>query len=302
MKHYLSLLMICLLGLTACDKGDPAPVEGVIRIADFQSKFVNTRHIDVWLPPAYHEDTSRRFPVIYMHDGQNLFDSKSTWNGEAWEVDSVLTKLSDEVKIDPHIVVGAWNTKDRFLEYAPQKPFEQMSEAEQKIYFDKWGEDQIPFAADQYLRFLVEELKPLIDGRFRTLPETEHTTVMGSSMGGLISAYAISTHPEVFGKAGCFSTHWPLDNLPDEFAYTYSMGRYLTRNLPDSNGVRIYFDYGDQGLDAMYEPHQQLIDSFMHAHGYTDSHWQTRGFPGHAHSEVAWRERFAIPAVFLLAE
>lgn len=300
MNVKLLLLLCCLSILFACEKEVPPPAERVIRIPDFQSEFVNARHIDVWLPIEYEADTSRRFPVIYMHDGQNLFDPKASYIGEAWEVDSVLTALTAQGKIEPHIVVGIWNTADRFVEYAPQQPFEQMTTEEQQIYYDKWGSSNVPFAADKYLRFMVEELKPRIDGRFRTLPEAEHTAVMGSSMGGLISAYAIATYPNVFSKAACFSTHWPLDNLPDEFAYTRSLGRYLTEHLPDSNGVQIYFDYGDQGLDAMYEPHQMVIDSFMQAKGYTDSHWLTQGFPGHHHSEIYWRQRFAIPAVFLL--
>jgi predicted alpha/beta superfamily hydrolase len=125
---------------------------------------------------------------------------------------------------------------------------------------------------------------------------------MGSSMGGLISMYAICEYPKVFGSAGCMSTHWPgifttVDNpIPAVFL------DYLDKHLPSPKDHKLYFDYGSATLDAMYKPYQTKADSIMRAHGYADKNWITREFPGDDHSEKSWNRRLAIPLTFLLGE
>jgi predicted alpha/beta superfamily hydrolase len=119
-------------------------------------------------------------------------------------------------------------------------------------------------------------------------------------MGGLISLYAICEYPEVFGAAACISTHWPgifaVENnpIPDAF---YA---YMRKKLPNPKSNRIYFDYGDQTLDALYPPLQKMADSVMVEKGFTSDNWQTKFFPGKNHSEEAWAERLSIPMEFLL--
>jgi predicted alpha/beta superfamily hydrolase len=115
---------------------------------------------------------------------------------------------------------------------------------------------------------------------------------MGSSMGGLISLYAISQYPQVFFGAGCVSTHWSagLEVLVDE----------LAKMLPDPGTHRLYFDYGTTGVDAPYEPYQLQMDKYLRAAGYTESNWLTRKFEGADHNEAAWRARVKIPLEFLL--
>jgi enterochelin esterase-like enzyme len=148
--------------------------------------------------------------------------------------------------------------------------------------------------SDLYLRYLVEELKPRIDAAYPTLPERASTFVMGSSMGGLISLYAVEQYPEVFGGAACVSTHWPAggNSLVD------AMGAAL----PPAGRHRLYFDYGTETLDAAYEPFQLRMDEHLRAAGYRQGvDWETRAFPGAEHSERSWRERVHIPLRFLLA-
>jgi enterochelin esterase-like enzyme len=119
-------------------------------------------------------------------------------------------------------------------------------------------------------------------------------------MGGLISLYAICEYPEVFGAAACISTHWPgifaVENnpIPDAF-YTY-----MRKKLPNPKTNRIYFDYGDQTLDALYPPLQKMADTVMTEKGFTVANWSTQFFPGKNHSEAAWSERLHIPMAFLL--
>ena len=123
---------------------------------------------------------------------------------------------------------------------------------------------------------------------------------MGSSMGGLLSIYAICQYPNIFYGAACLSTHWPgsftLKNnpFPDEIL------AYLTRNLPRPKEHKIYFDCGDQTLDALYPDIQKKVDSIMLLKGYDNTNWVTKYFPGEDHSEKSWNKRVNIPLEFLL--
>jgi enterochelin esterase-like enzyme len=276
------------------------------RFADFNSKFVDARNIDVWLPNNY--SAKEKYAVLYMHDGQMLYDASTTWNKQSWEVDSIAGKLIQEHKTQKFIVVGIWNNnKKRHLEYFPQKVFESLNK-DQKAFVTseliKMGRITENFSplSDFYLKFLVTELKPFIDKTFATKSDQANTFISGSSMGGLISMYAICEYPNVFGGAACLSTHWPgifsVDNnpIPDAFV------NYLKAHLPNPKNHKIYFDYGDQTLDAMYKPFQEKVDVVMKEKGFSAINWTTKFFPGKDHSEKSWRERFSIPLVFLLGK
>lgn len=228
-----------------------------------------------------------------MHDGQNLFDDSISYGNLSWGIDGAMSRLIEEERIRPALIVGIWNSEIRWREYMPQKPFESpVMKRHRKVFLKNAGG---PSISDSYLKFLVDELKPFIDGHYQTLPGQEHTFVMGSSMGGLISLYAISAYPQVFGGAGCVSTHWPVGGveLVDEMA----------RMLPDPSTHRLYFDFGTETLDSLYEPYQHRMDEHLRRAGYIEgSNWVTGKFPGAEHSERSWRGRVEIPLSFLLCE
>jgi predicted alpha/beta superfamily hydrolase len=181
---------------------------GVVqRHRDFTSLKMPARYVDVWLPLGYVADATARYPVIYMHDGQNLFDPATSYGGIDWGIDETITRLMGAGKTGGAIVVGIWNTPQRRAEYMPQKPFGASPLLALRAMWAFWS--WLRPGSDAYLRFLVGEVKPLIDSAYRTLPGRDHTFVMGSSMGGLISLYALEEYPQVFGGAGCLSTHWP---------------------------------------------------------------------------------------------
>ncbi len=147
--------------------------------------------------------------------------------------------------------------------------------------------------SDDYLKFLVNELKPFIDKTYQTQPDRESTFVIGSSMGGMISDYAIAEYPNVFGGAACLSTHWPLG---DGAVITWYKDHW-----PAAGVHRIYFDHGTETLDAQYEPYQLNMDEVMRSKGYRSGEdWISRRFDGADHSPRAWRERLHIPLIFLL--
>ena len=260
---------------------------------EFASAHVPARNVDVWLPPGYGEDPQRRYPVLYMHDGQNVFDPALGYTGVDWDVDGAMTRLIAAGRVREAIVVGIWNTPLRFLEYMPRKAVRAAS-----IDAGGPGEPPLPtgrIISDRYLRFLVEELKPFVDANYRTVPGPDDTFVMGSSMGGLISMYAMAEYPHVFGGVGAVSTHWPIgDGLVID---------WLAGHLPDPQNHRIYYDHGTTTVDAAYGPYQQRMDEVMRAAGYREGdNWITRRFEGAAHNETAWRARVDVPLEFLLGQ
>jgi len=283
----------------------PEVVSGKIeRIGHFESKYVSSRTIDIWLPEGY-SDSSKSL-VLYMHDGQMLFDPKHSWNRQAWDIDDVASQLLRFNKIKSLIVVGIWHSGSmRHSDYFPQEPFEQLSQMEEDTVtaqLERAGRTKGSFQpqSDSYLKFIVEELKPYIDKKYSVHTNRENTYIAGSSMGGLISLYAVCEYPEIFGGAACLSTHWPgtftLDNNPVPNSFI----NYLSRNLPNPKGHRIYFDCGDQTLDTLYPSIQRRVDSLMTAKGYDESSWVTKYCPGDDHSEKSWNKRLNVPLEFLL--
>ena len=303
MKFKFFLIALFFYSIADCQL--PNVVAGTIqRIDSFRSKYVTARNIDIWLPEGY--DHKKKYPVLYMHDGQMLFDSAITWNKASWDVDDVVTNLRKQNKIGAVIVVGIWNGgATRHADYFPQKPFESLSTPQKKMIYDAarsngysvFGNYEIQ--SDNYLKFIVTELKPYIDSAFPTLKDAKNTIIGGSSMGGLISMYAICEYPAVFGAAMCMSTHWPgifsmKDNpVPEAF------NSYMAKNLPSPKNHKLYFDYGTKTLDSLYEPLQAQIDQTMRKKGYTKAQWETLKFEGDEHTELAWRRRLHIPLYFI---
>lgn len=275
----------------------PAVTTGRIeRLENFPSKYVDARHVDVWLPDGY--TATQRYNVLYMHDGQMLFDAATTWNHQAWGVDTTVGRLIRQGTIAPTIVVGIWNNgKFRHAEYFPEKhlPFLTDAVRNQHVREALQGKAQ----SDNYLRFLVQELKPAIDRRYATRSDAAGTFVMGSSMGGLISVYAMAEYPEVFGGAAGVSTHWVGVQRPNA-ALPLAAFNYLRDHLPDPHTHRLYQDHGTIELDALYAPYQVFVDALVRERGYTDASYVSRVFEGTGHNEKAWADRLEIPITFLL--
>lgn len=304
---YSFFVLLCLTGCGSSNDPMPRVAGGTIeRIERFRSHNVTPRHIDIWLPAAYTD--SIKYPVLYMHDGQTLYDTGITWNRQSWDVDDVATELLRSGLARPFIVVGIWNGGEtRHPDYFPQKPYEQMSQAEKDTVSAQLrraihSERLFTPRSDSYLKFIVEELMPFVEDRYSVQTGRDNTFIGGSSMGGMISLYALCEYPGIFGGAACLSTHWPgtFDTLNNPFPDAYL--DYLSRYLPaPGEGHRIYFDCGDQTLDAMYPPIQRRVDSLMRSKGYDETNWMTRYFPGEDHSEKAWNRRLHIPLEFLFA-
>jgi len=264
-------------------------VEGrLVYWTDVPSAFLGpVRHVEVWLPPGYDEATTTRYPVLYMSDGQNLFDPRIANTGVDWGVDEAVMRLVKRGTIPPVIVVGAWSTGERGPEYSP------------------WH------TAPDYARFLIEELMPRVNREFRTRTGPGNTAVMGSSMGGLLSFYLVSHHPEAFGACGCISTHFPISEAvvaqyfsglvatatPDTTPYII---RDIRAGFRVPKGTRYWFDYGSMGLDSAYAPTHAVVRTWLLGQGLVEGRdFVIRQYVGATHNEASWRARLEDPLTFL---
>jgi predicted alpha/beta superfamily hydrolase len=278
-------------------------IDGTIaHYQEFPSELIRPRPVDVWFPEGYDARSGARYPVIYMHDGQMMFhQSESPYAGMDlfWDVDKAITRLALADEIKPAIVVSVWMADwlsgARGAEYMPQKPVTDAvwQRMQERGWGLKEGSDQL--SSDNYLKFLVDELKPFIDETYATQSDRENTFIVGSSMGGLISAYAIAEYPDVFGGAACLSTDWTIGDG--------AVIQWLGNHWPSAGAHRVYFDHGTETYDANYGPYQKQMDEVMRQHGYTDGEdWTTLRFDGADHSPKAWRERLHVPLKFLLGK
>jgi cyclomaltodextrinase len=257
-------------------------VEGrLVYWTDMASAFLGpTRHVEVWLPPGYDSDPSQRYPVLYMHDGQNLFDPRIANTGVDWGVDEAIVRLVQRGVIPPVIVVGAWSSVERGPEYSP------------------WS------GAGRYARFLIEELMPRVNREFRTLTGPANTGTMGSSMGGLISFYLVSRHPEVFGFCGCLSTAFQLS--PVHLSPVRDSTPYIYRDIASGfrvpAGTRYWFDYGSEEAGTYGPPHDS-VRAWLRKQGLTeDRDFVVRRYEGASHTESSWRARLEDPLTFMFGK
>lgn len=223
------------------------------------------RGMIVWLPPGYDAEDDKRYPVLYMHDGQNLFDPATSSFGVDWGMDEVADSLINIGEIEPVIIVGINNTINRFSEY---------SNSSDTGYV--------------YMNFLVNKIKPMIDSTYKTLPGRENTAVAGSSMGGLISFMLAWEYPEVFSKAACFSP-----------AYKYKHFDYVTvveKYSSTKKEIKFYIDNGGIGIEETIQPGIDEMISLLEAMGYEKGKDLFVLFDKEArHFESDWGTRAHVP-------
>ncbi|MFI3261349.1 MAG: alpha/beta hydrolase-fold protein [Rikenellaceae bacterium] len=265
------------------------------------SKHVPTRAVDIWFPDNY--PSLGKYNVLYMHDGGALFglEAPSFLTDGEWMMDEKISNLMTEGKIEPTIVVGIHNIgQERAIEYFPQ---EAISDIDVSLlvggHLDSLAQKG---RADNYLRFIVEELKPYIDSELEVNTSKESTYIMGSSMGALISMYAICEYPDLFNGAGCLSTHW-VGQMEQNDEIPNAIIKYMASSLPSSTDHKMYFSTGNQGLDSLYPIHQQKVDSLMEDKGFKESKdYKSEYFKGEDHKVSSWVKNLNSPVLFLMGK
>lgn len=284
----------------------------------FSHHFNTNRTVRIYLPPSYERDRSHRFPVLYLHDGQNAFTTVGTnvafgWGN--WELDKTIDTLCAAGKMQEIIVVAADCSAERYLDYrGPAHPFLQSELKEMNRPPPAPGDNS---RYEKYTRFLIDELKPKIDREYRTLPSAANTAVMGSSMGGLCSLALAWEHPEIFGKAASMSGAFQVERT-----------HFLTNVLRAYHGkpkpIRIYLDSGtidfsggDDGRNNTEAVAAELrrigwragvdLEHYVDLKPLTESELETTGLrrdkwkeaQSSQHNEFYWRLRAWRPLVFL---
>lgn len=228
--------------------------------------------------------------LLFMQDGEKVFRREGP-GIHSWRMPETLQGLWEQNGMEPPLVVAVSSTRNRAGEYMPEKAVS----GPKALQFIAAHHDRIYVPrADAYLRFLVSELKPWVESSWTLRAGREHVAMVGSSRGALFSMYAVCEYPDVFAGAACLSPHWPHgDGIVID---------WLEEHLPHAGEHRFYFDYGDQGLDAAYEPYQLRMDALMERRGYRRGlDWQTVSCPGDGHDELYWGKRIDKPLAFLFA-
>ena len=229
------------------------------------------RDLIVWLPPSYENERNRHYPVLYMHDGQNIIDPKTSFAGFDWHVDEVADSLIRAHKMKEIIIVGIYNSPDRTIEYSNAP------------------------TGRAYAEFVVRVVKPLIDSTYRTLPDRLHTAVMGSSLGGLVSFLFAWWYPDVFSMAGCLSS-----------VFSYNGGKAL-KEVKDYDGpkkvIKLYMDCGGYAGEASLKPGMDKMIELLRSKGYTEGvDFESFYDPSAEHSERAWAARVWRPLEFFFGK
>lgn len=249
------------------------------RHSDFASRLLgNSRDVLVYLPPGYRRARTRRFPVLYLHDGQNVFDAATAFGGSEWRADETAQRLVQERLIEPVIIVAVANTGEhRIHEYAPTRG--RLEEGKRK---------RSKGLLRQYGRFLIDELKPFIDGQYRTLPAPQYTGLGGSSLGGLATMALGLWHPDVFRRLAVMSPSIWWDN---------EAVLKMVENLDEGARLKIWLDTGthEPGWERARVLRDGLIEKGWRLHD--DLHFFEA--EGADHSEGAWAQRFDAVLRFL---
>ena len=246
-------------------------IKGTIRFHHFPGmNGLKPRDIIVWLPPSYDSALKQKYPVVYMHDGQNLFDPYTSYTGIDWEADETATRLIEEERIREIIIVGIYNTHDRLEEYSAAP------------------------LGKRYREFIVQELKPYIDRNYRTRPEREHTATIGSSMGGLVSFLLVWLHSEVFSMAGCFSP---------SFIYQKNQAiKLIKQSDPPGLPVKMMMDCGGIGGEKLLLRGCKRVLRLLRRKGLSDADLEFHHYPEARHSERDWAERLEKHLIFLYSK
>jgi len=219
----------------------------------------NKRTVLVWLPPSYNNNPSKRYPVLYLHDGQNVFTSDFSLSGKEWRLDETVTALIADQKIEEIIMVAVYHGENRTAEYSPKHN----------------GND--------YADFLVSTIKPWIDKQYRTKPTRENTAVLGSSMGGIISFHLGWEYSNVFSMAGCLSPAFLVDR--SEIVKRVKNSKYI----PD---FKFTIQNGTEELEAQFQPSINKMIKYLTKKGYNKgSDYLYRIYDGAYHTESAWADQ-----------
>jgi len=244
-------------------------ITGIVKYhRDFQGEAIKPRDIIVWLPPDYESDLNKNYPVLYMHDGQNIVDPATSAFQVDWQIDEAADSLIQKELIEPILIVGIYNTSDRNDEYA---------------------DGELGFS---YMKFIVDSLKPFIDRNYRTKPDRTNTANGGGSLGGLISFLLMWEYSETFSKSISFSPAFKIDNydcIDNVKSYEGKLKQF-----------QLYIDNGDNELDSSLQPGVDEMLIVLKQKGYIEGdHFYFHKGKNSLHSERGWAKNIWRALIFI---
>jgi predicted alpha/beta superfamily hydrolase len=271
---FIGLLLFLAMTTASCSKNS-APSTAQANVSILSEKLAmpglnRTRQLRLYLPPDY-ADTDKRYPVLYMHDAQNLFDAATSYAGE-WGVDETLNALAKAGKLELIVVAIDNGESKRMTELNP------------------WPNAEFGSEGKEYAEFIVNVVKPYIDQHYRSKSDRLNTAIMGSSMGGLISHYAINQYPQVFSKAGIYSPSYWVSNASIQFIASH----------PAARDARLYLATGEKESDSQVPDVQTAFSEILKA-GHPRENVSLKIVAGAEHNEKFWREDFAQAVLWLFA-
>lgn len=235
---------------------------------NFEGNGIKPRDVIVWLPPGYESDLNKNYPVLYMHDGQNIVDPNTSLFQVDWQIDEAADSLIRNDLIEPIIIVGIYNTPDRNKEYS---------------------EDKLGLL---YIKFITDSLKPFIDRNYRTKPDRMHTANGGGSLGGLISFMLMWDYTEIFSKAICFSPAFKIDQY--DFVDNVKSYKGKLKNF------KLYIQNGDNELDTTLQPGVDEMLDALKQQGYSEgSNYYFYKGKNSLHGEKDWSKNIGQALIYL---
>lgn len=315
-RSFFVCFLVCLMGFieqssaqvtvftTPTEVAHQIQVEGGV-LYRYAMPFENKqRFVDVFVPNE--AKAKKQVKTLYMHDGQMLFDSTQTWNKKEWKIDEVLATTLTKYAHDPFIVVGIHNDPaNRYAEFFPQAVADLMPDTYRNLLMEKLWNGQLK--ADNYLNWIENTVVPFIEDEFKVGKCTQDRMVMGSSMGGLISLYALCEKPKLFGGVACLSIHTPMINygmfeegMVEALVVPFNI--YLESKLKADRHHFLYVDRGTETLDASYEPYHKLLLTTLARVGYDakNPRFLEAIVQGTGHDEQAWAARWHVPLLFMM--
>lgn len=236
---------------------------------DFPVQNLPNRDVIVWLPPSYEKENAKNYPVLYIQDGQNVFDPNTSYHGVDWRIDEIADSLIKAEKIEEFIGVAIYcNSGNRTEEYSDHEPY-----------------------GDYYQEFMCCQLKPFIDSTYRTKQDAKNTAVIGASMGGLIAFIMAWEYPDVFGNAGCMSSAFKFSYTEEpDFDYVEDVVNYTG----EKQDINLYMDNGTEDLESLLQPGNDEMMKALNEKGYPFEWYLDKGA---THNEMAWSKRVWRPLV-----
>jgi enterochelin esterase-like enzyme len=273
--------------------GPAAEVRGTLRthhIGASESEMDHT--VSVWLPPGYDTTRAEGYPVLYVQDGERLFQPEEEPD---WRVDERLSRLISTGRLPPLLVVGVHSSERRLREYLPAVPFYLQPDSLRRPVQERIGRPR----SNAYLQYLYEDVTMFVRRQYHVDPAASRTFIAGRGLGGLVALYAAAKMPFAFGGAAVFSPDWTPGRSGADTAFVTAYRDYLAGQREALRSVRLYFDYTTAPSERAFAPHRDIVTAFLRDPRFSQDQWTVRRLDAGA-SEAAWPDRVEAAIRFLM--